>query len=70
MKERTTSEYAGRIHALREIEKVKMQMVFARVDSARHDIGDFLDGDKQKVDLLDQAKEQLDTLYGFLQEFK
>jgi len=64
------SEYAGRIYALREIDKVKMQMVLTKVDSARYDIGNFLEGDKKSMDLLEQAKCQLDTLCGFLGEFK
>ena len=69
-----SQEYAGRIYALREIAKLKDQMTFQKVDSAINDIQNFLDGNKdlvmKSIELLRQAKEQLETLNGFLREFK
>ena len=70
MNETLKSEYIGRICAMREIEKMKMKMVFEEVESARHDIGIFLEGDRQNANILEQAKSRLDLLYGFLNEFK
>lgn len=68
------SEYSGRIHALKELEKLRGQFVFDKVNSAMYDVGSFLEANEdssvKSKELLIQAKEQLETLIGFLREFK
>lgn len=68
--DQTASEYAGRLYALHNRQKHRNDFVWQKVDSARHDIGTFLDLNEgfKDMPLLEQAKAQLDTLIGFILE--
>lgn len=62
------SELQGRFYALNKKLEITNQTVFDKIDSARFDIKDFLEKNPelQNIDLLKQAKYQLDFLAGFL----